>query len=72
MPYSLGKTLVVATLSLISVAIIIYAVEKNDPSRGLVNSTALSRSGIKDLDVEYTDGKIYLNVELTTSKHVNN
>lgn len=42
--------------------------EKNDPSRGLIGTTALSRSGIKDLDVEYVEGKIYLNVELTSPK----
>jgi len=68
MPYTLGKTLVVATLSLISIAVIIHLTEKNNTSQEIISSTALSRAGIKDLDVEYTDGKIYLNVELSTPK----
>jgi hypothetical protein len=68
MLHTLGKTLVVATLSLVSAAAIIHLAEKNNTSQEIISSTALSRAGIKDLDVEYVDGKIYLNVELTTPK----
>jgi len=71
MPHTLGKTLAVATLSLVSAIVIIYAIERTDPARSLIESTALGRSGIKDLDVEYVDGKIYLNIELNTPKTCN-
>jgi hypothetical protein len=67
MPYYLGKTLAVVTLSIISAAIIIHLME-NDSTISLMGTTALSRSGIKDLDVEYVGGKIYLNVELNSPK----
>lgn len=68
MPYILGKTLAVTTLSIISAIAIIHLMDQNLSDRGLFESTALSRSGIKDLDVEYVDGKIYLNIKLSNPK----
>lgn len=66
MSHILGKTLVVTTLSLISAIIIVSSFEDESIyTQSLINSTDLSKSGIKDLNIEYSNGKIFLNVELT-------
>ena len=62
MIHSLGKALAVTTLFLVSAMVFIHYTEKRDSSHSLVDSSILSKAGIKDLDVEYVDGKIYLNV----------
>lgn len=64
-----GKAVIAIALStFLLTAGLIFVVQGIDPSRGLIESSALERSGIKDLNVEYLDGKIYLNVELNTPK----
>ena len=68
MLYKLGKTLVIGAIILVSIIAVIRALDRNDPSRGLISTGLLNNSGVKDLDVEYVDGKIYLNVELTEPK----
>lgn len=67
MPHISGKAATVVALSTLFIALSLFFVNQN-PNQGLIESTALSRSGIRDLDVEYVDGKIYLNVELISPK----
>jgi hypothetical protein len=66
MTYSLGKALAVTTLFAISAMVIGSFLIKENQEHDIVDSTALSRTGIKDLSVEYRENKIFLNVELLT------
>jgi hypothetical protein len=69
MPHISGKAVVAIALSTIFLAfILVYSAQEHNSSRSLIEASVLGKSGIKDLDVEYVDGKIYLNVELNTPK----
>lgn len=68
MPKLSGRTIAVIAFSAFFIVAGFFFAQNNDSSQGLIESTALGRSGIRDLNVEYLDGKIYLNVELITPK----
>lgn len=72
MLHKMGKTLAVTALILVLVLVstitIIQSLDRIGPTRGLINPGLLNSSGVKDLDVQYVDGKIYLNVELSEPK----
>jgi hypothetical protein len=69
MPQISGRTIAVVALSTFFIAAgLFFVTQNNDPRLELIESTALGRSGIRDLDVEYSEGKIYLNVELITPR----
>ena len=71
MPQISGKAVTAIALSTIFLTFILVHSAQNNTSRSLIESSVLGKSGIKDLDVEYVDGKIYLNIELSTPKTCN-
>lgn len=62
MIYSLGKALAVTTLFVVLTLVLTNHINRDEPLGKLIDSSVLAEEGIKDLDVEYIDGKIYLNV----------
>jgi len=68
MPQISGRAAAVIALSTFFIAVGLLFVIQNNTDHDLIESTVLNRSGIRDLDVEYSDGKIYLNVEFITPK----
>ncbi len=66
MTNSLGKTILVGITLVLSLVLVILVVTEDEPGPKIIDTTLLSKSGIKDLNVEYAENKIYLNVDLIT------
>jgi len=64
MTHFLGKAVAVTTLLVLSTLGVLSLLDNDDSEPRIIDSAALSKSGIKDLNVEYSENKIYLNVEL--------
>lgn len=66
MTNSLGKTILIGTTLVLSLIFVVMIMTATDPEPKIIDTTLLSKSGIKDLNVEYAENKIYLNVDLIT------
>lgn len=63
MPHISGKAFIVPALFLVSCAIFLLSAIRDSP-QSLPDPSILAGTGVSSLDVEYTDGKIYLNVQM--------